>query len=65
MTLPSNDSDPLCYLQLEIAMTVSYWLNLGIRYTFVESFNRDKRIMDCVAPYCAIQLRVEVCNDLA
>lgn len=46
-------------------MTVSYWINLGVRYICVAPFNlQHQSIMECVAPYCAIQLRVEVAPDL-
>ena len=46
-------------------MIVSYWINLGVRYTCVEPFDLGKRsIWECIAPYTAVQLRVEVAPDV-
>ena len=42
-------------------MTVTYWEILGLRYSFIEKFDLQHRsIMDCVAPYTAVRLRIEV-----
>lgn len=46
-------------------MTVSYWLNLGIRFMQVEPFDlQHQSVWECLTPYTAIQLRVEVAPDV-